>query len=172
MLHKTVVEIPNDQFPALGKVMDNSSSGLPPGIGASLHQGNKVATLMGDFLLAKSSKELSHLETAEVTVGMSESIADFTESEVIVCEINDNLDRLKQLDKTHNASISEHGQPLVLTNFLNYDKWLHRSQLSIGSLLGHSCFGSLVLGGHEDDVSNLAFSIGTKIGLAIQVLVW
>jgi len=168
------VEIPASQFPAIGKVDKTSSSDPPPGIGTALHQGNKVATLMGDFLLAKSSKELSHLEEAQVTVRMSESIADFTESEVIVCTVNDDLEHLNPQGTSNNnsnivSSDSDSLNSAKLNRILNYDTWLKRSKLSMGSLLGHACFGSVLFGGHDEAVRKTACNIGTKVGLALQV---
>jgi len=51
---------------------------------------------------------------------------------------------------------------------LNFDKWLRRSSLGIGSLLENACFSSLILSGHETKARSLAGTIGHKIGLALQ----
>lgn len=170
MIHRTIVEIPKGQLTVLGEVGKYSSSedSEPRSKGASLHHGNKLATLMGDLLLARTSMGLSNLKNAKVTVLMSDTIADFAESGMIVSLARESLG-LKNSDMT-NPDVSN-PVPQNVGSILNYEIWLRRSNLSIGSLLGNSCFSSLILGGHgqEDEMSKLASAIGFKIGLALQV---
>jgi hypothetical protein len=164
MLHRTVVEIPKGELPTLGKVDSNCSSddGLEE-MGIAMHQGNKVATLMGDLLLARCSKALYSLKNSRVTEMMSDSIADFSESEAIALSARALISNVKT--PGYNALPSTENLKLIL----NFDKWLRRSSLGIGSLLENACFSSLILSGHEMNIRKLAGTIGHKIGLALQV---
>lgn len=166
MLHRTVVEIPKEELPTLGTVNSTCASDDGPALeemGISMHQGNKVATLMGDLLLARCSKALYSLKNSRVTEMMSDSIADFSESEAIALSARVLISNHRTVG--YNALPTSKDLKLILS----FDKWLRRSSLGIGSLLENACYSSLIFSGQENEVRLLAGKIGHKIGLALQV---
>lgn len=119
---------------------------------------------MGDLLLARCSKALHSLKNSTVTEMMSDSIADFSESEALALSARVLISNAKM--PGYNALPKKLDDLMLI---LNFDKWIRRSSLGIGSLLENACFSSLILSGHEMKVRSLAGTIGHKIGLALQV---
>jgi len=122
-----------------------------------LHQGNKLAALMGDLLLAKSSRLLSNLRNNQVTELMSQSICDFSESEFIGVTAD-----------TLNSHTKSKLYLKDMRERFNYATWLRRSELSLGSLLGHACYCCVIFGGHDEAIQKFAFHLGKQVGLTLQ----
>ena len=132
-----------------------------------LHHGNKLATLMGDLLLAKSTKKMSQLKNNSVTELMSNSICDFSESEYIGMSVG-------QVSANSQSNSRQSCPPIPETynqtqyNF-NYDSWLERTRLGLGSLLAQSCLSVMILGEQDETLKQFAFHLGLNLGITLQV---
>ena len=185
MLHETIVEVPSS-LPssvldtAKGGSTDSRSReylGMGPEALRLLQDGNDLATLMGDLLLAKSSCGLASIRNQLVTELMSDSIGDFAESQFVTpfttttTTSSLNPDDLVVLTR-RNERLLGHWQaspyPTESDEVIK-NVWFRRNQLGVGSLLGHSCYCSVLLGEHEENVRNLAYKLGENFGLILQV---
>jgi hexaprenyl-diphosphate synthase len=110
--------------------------------------GNKLATLMGDLLLARSTQKLSQLKHNPVTELMSNALADFAESEVLGLPLS--------------ATPLDPVRPTL-------DLWLRRTSLGLGSLMAHSCQSSAMLAGHDEQLRDFSFTLGLNLGITLQV---
>jgi geranylgeranyl pyrophosphate synthase len=152
VLHRSVVNI----------IDKNSNSGL--------HQGNKLATLMGDLLMAKTSRRLSDLKNHTVTEIMSNTICEFSESGFIGEGVTSGSQR--QHGRNNRIPIAdEKPQSVVgIRPFLSYQNWIERSKQSLGAIVGNSCVSCMVLAGQEDEgIQQFASDLGRCIGILLQV---
>jgi len=106
-----------------------------------LVRGNKLATLSGDYLLARASRGLASLGRPLVVELMSQAICDLVAAEF--------------LPDAAPAS----GAVAVP------DAWRHAAQLGVGSLLGHSCRSALILARHTPQRQQAAFRFGQALAM-------
>lgn len=114
-----------------------------------LHFGNKIAILIGDFLLANACTALAELRNTKVVDMISISIKEMMES-----EFTDFLD----VD----------GNP-KLKETVTFSDWCQYTYLSFGSLLAHSCQAAAVLAGHNKHIQECAFEFGKNLAYAHQL---
>jgi len=183
MLHRTVVETPDLKY-VLTKNSTTCSSNVveeaeDPNL-SSIHLGNKLAILMGDMLLAKSSKRLAMLRNNKVTELMSDSIADFTESDFMseksafCTSTNSSGSSSSKVNKNkgyENFAVQKDINACSDIHLFNtsYEKWHQRTRLGIGSLLGHACSCTAIFSEQNEATKRLVFELGEKIGLFLQV---
>lgn len=105
--------------------------------------GNKLAVLAGDFLLARASVSLAALQNTQVIQLLSNVIEHLVTGELMqLTSSKENLTSLKHYcDKTF---------------------------FKTASLIANSSKSIAILGGHPEDVCNLAFEYGRNVGLAFQ----
>ncbi|KAI1286934.1 All trans-polyprenyl-diphosphate synthase PDSS2 [Halotydeus destructor] len=147
----------------------------------SLHHkmnlGNKLATLVGDYLLANACHRLAALRNPLVVSLMSQAIGDFAEGEFL---------------KYEHVDASSHASEQQLMDSIRL-----RSYLVCGSLLAHGCKAAAIMSGFGDEGSrtsngqdkkycqstcedldilgndaqtvDIAFNIGRNIGIAFQL---
>lgn len=122
-------------------VIDHSPTrrGMPS---ANAEFGNKMAVLAGDFLLARASVALARLRHVEVVELLATVIANLVEGEFM---------QLK--NKKRDA----------------FEYYLDKTYFKTASLIAKSCQASAILGGHDRQVSDLAYEYGRNIGVAFQV---
>jgi all-trans-nonaprenyl-diphosphate synthase len=107
--------------------------------------GNKNAVLVGDFLFARSSYLLAHLENNEVIKLISQVIADFADGEI-------------------NQSQSQFDTDLTIQQYLD------KSYYKTATLIASSCRASAIFSGVDADVKHAMFEYGRHLGLAFQVV--
>ncbi|XP_025202595.1 decaprenyl-diphosphate synthase subunit 2-like isoform X2 [Melanaphis sacchari] len=141
--------------------------------------GNKIGLLSGDYLLANSFNELSMLKNQNLMELISSALRDLSEAEFLGRRDSQNNplpSPFEPLDRVHDLtrlrfnplqSSSERLQgDLPLTPALH--DWTRRNVLSVGSLLGKSCQGALLLAGHGEQLQKQGFLFGKHLSLAWQ----
>lgn len=108
--------------------------------------GNRIAILIGDYLLAQANLMLGTLRNAEVTYMISGSIRDYVEGEVFFEE-----------DSRGNAV------PSLATVMKD---WEVRTYFLSSSLLANSCKSVMILAGFDEEPQTRAFEFGKLFGLA------
>lgn len=116
----------------------------------SLHYGNKVSVLCGDFLLAYVMRGLGDLFSSKAVDLVASAITDFMEGEFLL--IDD--------WRSKNYLLSQESRDL--------NRWKRRSNATIGSLQGNTCQAALVLGGIRGKLEKDAQEFGKNLGLAWQ----
>ena len=183
MLHETIVEVPSSlPSSVLDTKIGGSGSSPSEYLGMNsealrlLQDGNDLATLMGDLLLAKSSGGLASIRNQVVTELMSDSIGDFAESQFVTPFTTTTASSLNPNDLVvltrRNERLLGHWKSSSCpteSNEIIRNIWFRRNQLGVGSLLGHSCYCSVLIGEHEENVRNLAYKLGENFGLILQV---
>jgi decaprenyl-diphosphate synthase subunit 2 len=138
-LHQTIVDIPSPD-----QELKRVPAWLTEPVSVSrMHDGNNLAALMGDFLLAKTSGGLSSLKNAVVTELMTNTISDFAESQFLEVLCN--------------------GPPQIMEEL-----WLSKNRLGMGSLMRNACHSCLLFSGHEEPIVNLGKHLGEQLGLLLQ----
>ncbi|CAG0883699.1 unnamed protein product [Cyprideis torosa] len=106
-------------------------------------EGNKMAILSGDFLLAHASKGLASLCNTKVVSMISQAIADFAASQFMSTE-----------DTPGKVSLQ---------------RWIEMKYYESASLLAHACCGAVTLANHGQEMQEHAFNFGKHLSLAWQV---
>ncbi|CAL8110103.1 unnamed protein product [Orchesella dallaii] len=156
-LHRTMVEINHSNM-----------KDVPMEEESGLHLGNKIATLLGDLLMARTSKGLSSLRNHEVTELMSDAIGDFSESEILRRRHLDFFRPVPSESAEVFREFAESNSKSKYQELPSYETWHSRVSLDISSLIGRSCLCSTKLSQHDEEANKLAFSIGHQIGLVMQ----
>ncbi|VVC25208.1 Hypothetical protein CINCED_3A004679 [Cinara cedri] len=139
--------------------------------------GNKIALLSGDYLLANSYEELSALRNQRIMELIASALRDLAESAFVGrrdAQNNPLPSPFEPLDRPIGSVVMRHDplQPsgplgsMPLTPAL--DDWTKRNVLSAGSLLGKVCQGTLILGGHGEQLQKKGFLFGKHLSLAWQ----
>ncbi|RDD45898.1 Decaprenyl-diphosphate synthase subunit 2 [Trichoplax sp. H2] len=113
-----------------------------------LQLGNKMAVLIGDFLLAKASNGLAKLENTQVVQLMSEAISEMMEGEFLCSTIQD----------------------VIKSDIMDYvNLWEQRTLLRKGSLLSKSCQCALKLVNHSEEAQMVANNFGQNLAYTQQL---
>jgi geranyl diphosphate synthase len=117
--------------------------------GESVHKlySNKVAVIVGDYLLARASVVLAKLQNTQVTEIMSTALESLVQGEIM---------QLKTSDE----------------DLLDMMTYLRKSYHKTASLICDACKSCAVLGGHEanSEVACAAEEYGYHLGLAYQII--
>ncbi|XP_077300287.1 all trans-polyprenyl-diphosphate synthase PDSS2-like [Arctopsyche grandis] len=152
---------------------------------ADLNDGNKIALLTGDFLLAKAYSMLSNIRNSHVNELISSALRDLTDSEFIGERNPQNLPMpsLPVQEMSHiNVGVTNYSK---MGHLLNPDRntdpldqegcmgspvreWTVRNILGGGSLLGRGCESALHLAGHDREMQTLGYLFGCHAALAWQ----
>ena len=116
---------------------------------SQLEYGNKISILGGDYLLANACTGLAALRITKIVEIISIAIAEFTQSEFI-------------------GQQDPQGRVVPTEDQLSLDSWLTRAKLSVGSLLGAGCQGTMLAAGHGEDMQQAARQLGLHLALAIR----
>ncbi|KAG5443852.1 Decaprenyl-diphosphate synthase subunit 2 [Clonorchis sinensis] len=166
-IHKSLVD-PS----SLKHISNSGNNGSNEVNGRSLvkdwEAGNKVATLVGDVLLASVSTTLAEFRNTQVLDVVSESIGNMFEAEFLPFAMN----------FSHGSSASS--DQLELSTDQAADQWLHYIGMSHGSLLGSCCQATLLLAGTSDQKqfgssetghsSHLVHELGYNWALLLRLL--
>lgn len=134
--------------------------------------GNKIALLMGDYLLGNCCAELGVLRNQELVNLMSSAVRDLAEAEFVgPRDKQNNPLPARPLPYIEYKPLNDVGlEPLVVSEALGnaQAEWTLRHVLSAGSLLGKSCQGTLKLAGHSYEVQEQGYLFGKHLALAWQ----
>ncbi|KAF5282775.1 hypothetical protein FQR65_LT02772 [Abscondita terminalis] len=134
--------------------------------------GNKIALLIGDYLLGNCCAELGVLRNQELVSLMSSAVRDLAEAEFVGPRDKQNnpLPARPQPSIEYKQLDDVGLEPLVVSDALGnaQAEWTLRHVLSAGSLLGKSCQGTLKLAGHPYEVQEQGYLFGKHLALAWQ----
>ncbi|KAK4879529.1 hypothetical protein RN001_007675 [Aquatica leii] len=134
--------------------------------------GNKIALLIGDYLLGNCCAELGVLRNQELVSLMSSAVRDLAEAEFVGPRDNQNnpLPARPQPSIEYKPLNDVGLEPLLVSDALGnaQAEWTLRHVLSAGSLLGKSCQGTLKLAGHSYEVQEQGYLFGKHLALAWQ----
>ncbi|KAI9220334.1 mitochondrial putative hexaprenyl pyrophosphate synthase [Blastocladiella britannica] len=145
-------------------VIDGSSTrrGVPS---VNAEQGNKMAILAGDYLLARASMALARLRHCEVVELLAAVIADLVEGEVMQLRNTAGADTAPA-----NGWQSPSPVPVPGGSSPALDHYLEKTYLKTASLMAKSCQAAAVLGGAPQTISATADTYGKHLGLAFQLV--
>ncbi|XP_053676274.1 all trans-polyprenyl-diphosphate synthase PDSS2-like [Anopheles nili] len=170
-----------------GHLMHHGFVNLPPlgEIGGKLNAsemayGNKIALLIGDYLLGKSLLQLADLRNQHVFELISSAMRDMTEASFFG-ERDQQNNPVPSRPARDTFTGGEHGklnfgdaednrQPFNVAGVIGNpeDEWALRHILGTGSLLGKSCQGALMLAKQPEDLQRHGYMFGKHISLAWQ----
>ncbi|KAJ1991107.1 coq1 putative hexaprenyl diphosphate synthase [Dimargaris cristalligena] len=161
---------------------------------AHLQFGNKMAILVGDFLIARACCALTRLRHNEVTELLATVISDLTEGEVMQLKNSEQeevVDR-RRLDAegklpSSPSSLSSlpHSSSTLPGSVLSssttspivdgptpatFNYYLQKSYLKTAALIAKSCRAAALLGGCPPEVADQAYLYGKNLGLAFQLI--
>ena len=117
--------------------------------GESVHKlySNKVAVIVGDYLLARASVVLAKLQNTEVTEIMSTALESLVQGEIMQIKTGEE-------------------------DLLDMMTYLRKSYHKTASLICDACKSCAILGGHgaDSEVSRAAEEYGYHLGLAYQII--
>jgi len=116
---------------------------------SQLEYGNKISILGGDYLLANACTGLAALRITKIVEIISIAIAEFTQSEFI-------------------GQQDPQGRVVPTEDQLDLESWLTRARLSVGSLLGAGCQGTMLAAGLGEEMQQAARDLGLHLALAIR----
>ncbi|KAJ1968754.1 coq1 putative hexaprenyl diphosphate synthase [Dispira parvispora] len=153
---------------------------------AHLHFGNKMAILVGDFLIARACCALTRLRHNEVTELLATVISDLTEGEVMQLKNTDkeaivNREQLAtgqafffNTTSTTTPSTTPESTPSsslpAPPDADTFAYYLQKSYLKTASFIAKSCRAAALLGGCTPVVADHAFLYGKHLGLAFQLV--
>jgi solanesyl diphosphate synthase len=109
----------------------------------NVQYGNKVAILVGDFLLARASISLAQLGNHEVTELMSRVLGDLVQGEFMQSSPQNQLD---------------------------FDYYMEKTYFKTASLIANGCRATAIIGQCDRDMVELATTYGKHLGLAFQLI--
>ncbi|KAJ1974448.1 coq1 putative hexaprenyl diphosphate synthase [Dimargaris xerosporica] len=140
-----------------------------------LTYGNKMAILVGDFLIARACCALTRLRHNEVTELLATVISDLTEGEVMQLKNTQeeaivNPQQLAASEGPEYMSSSESTATASGPTADTFSYYLEKSYLKTAAFIAKSCRASALLGGCTEAVADTAFSYGKSLGLAFQLV--
>ncbi|KAJ1974209.1 coq1 putative hexaprenyl diphosphate synthase, partial [Dimargaris verticillata] len=141
-----------------------------------LAYGNKMAILVGDFLIARACCALTRLRHNEVTELLATVISDLTEGEVMQLKNTQeeaivNPQQLAATNRTSECTpLSEISAATLGPTADTFSYYLEKSYLKTAAFIAKSCRAAALLGGCTEAVADTAFSYGKSLGLAFQLV--
>ncbi|XP_044757878.1 all trans-polyprenyl-diphosphate synthase PDSS2-like [Coccinella septempunctata] len=140
---------------------------------SEMNQGNKIALLVGDYLITKSYKILAEINNSEVEEIISSALRDLCEEEFFG-ERNDEDNcqpsaRYSPDDASFNVDVYSF-EPHQHKSYLCKPKaeWAMRNCLAGAFLLGKGCYAAVKLGERPINLQNSSFTFGVNLALACQ----
>ncbi|CAG2182827.1 unnamed protein product, partial [Oppiella nova] len=134
VLHRGVVDL---------SISSSADDGIDAKLREDLHLGNTISVLIGDFLLAQSSRGLALIRNPSITGFIAKAIGHYSEAEFLRSDLLKSKNSMDSLEKY--------------------------CFLSGGSLLAHSCQSAIHLAQYDQQIQTEAFDIGKHIGIAFQL---
>lgn len=133
---------------------------------------NKIAILIGDYLLVTANGMLARLKNQDLSYLISTALRDLSEGEFYGQRDAQNMPLPgKPVDtKTDNYNICSDTLPLEVKDVLGSPvrEWILRSMYNGGTLFGRGCQGALLLGDHDQEKQENAYKFGCHLCLAWQ----
>lgn len=133
--------------------------------------GNKIALLLGDYLLVTANAMLAELRNSDVSYIVSSALKDLSEGEFFGerDEQNQPLPG-KPTNKVDDLNITFDTMSISVDDVLGKPRkeWTARSVFNGVSLLGRGCQSAMVLAKQCRDTQNYAYHFGCHVGLTWQ----
>ncbi|XP_023950228.2 all trans-polyprenyl-diphosphate synthase PDSS2 [Bicyclus anynana] len=133
---------------------------------------NKIAILIGDYLLVTANGMLARLKNQDLSYLISTALRDLSEGEFYGPRDLQNMPLPGKPVKKNDDSfkISADTIPLDVKDVLGspVKEWTLRTMYNGGSLFGRGCEGALLLGGRSDSDQKKAYLFGCHLCLAWQ----
>lgn len=133
--------------------------------------GNKIAILLGDYLLVTANAMLAQLRNSDVSYIISTALKDLSEGEFFGerDEQNQPLPG-KPANKVDDLNITFDTMSIYVDDVLGKPRkeWTARSVFNGVSLLGRGCQSAMVLAKQNRETQNYAYHFGCHVGLAWQ----
>lgn len=133
--------------------------------------GNKIAILLGDYLLVTANAMLAGLRNSDVSYIISTALKDLSEGEFFGERDEQNMPLPgKPKRNTDDFNITFDTTSITVDDVLGKPKkeWTARSVFNGVSLLGRGCQSAMVLAKQNRDTQNVAYHFGCHVGLAWQ----
>lgn len=135
--------------------------------------GNKLALLIGDYLLVTANGMLARLKNQDLSYLISTALRDMSEGEFFGERDKQNMPLPGQptkYDVKDEFQITCDTLPLEVQNALGYPvrEWTLRTMYSGGSLFGRGCQGAILLSGRPLEEQEMAYLFGSHLCLAWQ----
>ncbi|XP_004925742.1 all trans-polyprenyl-diphosphate synthase PDSS2 [Bombyx mori] len=133
---------------------------------------NKIAILIGDYLLVTANGMLARLKNQDLSYLISTALRDLSEGEFFGERDNQNIPIPgKPVPfETGEFDICSDTTPLKVNNILGEPirEWTLRTMFNGGTLLGRGCQGALLLSGKGEKEQEIAYKFGCYLCLAWQ----
>lgn len=133
---------------------------------------NKIAILIGDYLLVTANGMLARLKNQDLSYLISTALRDLSEGEFFGPRDNQNMPLPgKPIEREHDSfKINNETVPLNVTDILGSPKreWTLRTMYNGGSLFGRGCEGAVLLAGKSAAEQKKAYLFGCHLCLAWQ----
>ncbi|XP_062529048.1 all trans-polyprenyl-diphosphate synthase PDSS2 [Bombyx mori] len=132
--------------------------------------GNKIAILLGDYLLVTANAMLAELRNSDVSYIISTALKDLSEGEFFGERDEQNMP-LPGRPKTHDGlEINFDTDSITVDEVLGKSRkeWTARTVYNGVSLLGRGCQSAMVLDKQGRDIQKYAYHFGCHVGLAWQ----
>lgn len=135
--------------------------------------GNKIALLVGDFLLSNAVNRINELRNSDVLFVVSRAIVDVSESSFLgACDKDGNalpFDPSMIPDKVDLSFTNSHNPVRVEgKSGTAEDEWILRQTLHRGFLVAKGCQASAILSGGSRNIQRNCFELGKHLFLAWQ----
>lgn len=134
--------------------------------------GNKIAILLGDYLLVTANAMLANLRNSDVSYIISTALKDLSEGEFFGerDEQNMPLPGKPKLEKEYLFDTTFDTTTITAESVLGSPKkeWTARTVFNGVSLLGRGCQSAMVLARQSSEIQNYAYYFGCHLGLAWQ----
>lgn len=156
LIHKGIVNVP---FSKRGKDTESAIFG------------NKIAILLGDYLLVTANGMLAGLRNSDVSYIISSALKDLSEGQFFGDRDGQNMPLPgKPKIATDNIEITFDMNAITVEDVLGkpLKEWTARTVYNGVSLLGRGCQSAMVLRNQNKLVQNYAYHFGCHVGLAWQ----
>ncbi|CAG4963951.1 all trans-polyprenyl-diphosphate synthase PDSS2-like [Colias croceus] len=156
LIHRGIVNVP------FAKRSKNTESAI---------FGNKIAILLGDYLLVTANAMLAGLKNADVLYIVSTALRDLSEGEFFGERDEQNMPIPgKPKNEKDDLNITFDTTSIAADDVLGKPRqeWTARTVFNGVSLLGRGCQSAMLLGRQSRDTQNSAYHFGCHVGLAWQ----
>lgn len=133
--------------------------------------GNKIALLLGDYLLVTANGMLANLRNSDVSYIISTALKDLSEGEFFGERDEQNMPlpgKPKPTSKDYEITFDTNSIAIDEVLGKPRKEWTARTVYNGVSLLGRGCQSAMVLDRQNHETQNLAYQFGCHVGLAWQ----
>lgn len=135
--------------------------------------GNKIAILLGDYLLVTANGMLASLRNQDISYVISSALRDLSEGEFFGERDEQNMPlpgKPRQSNQNDFYNILFDTKSISVDDVLGSPRkeWTVRTVFNGASLLGRGCQGAMLLGKQSREIQNTAYYFGCHLGLAWQ----